>query len=125
MLCVSPYSLRFVVEGGYCTTSFSDANKPSSQPRNLFLNNTELNLKVAHAIDETIDSFFKYGFNYQNSSVFDARIPRLELYRPNQVYIDNKEQKQVTSEVMPGADAIKRAIIEPGFNARFEVAYKW
>ncbi|RVZ08654.1 TonB-dependent receptor, partial [Helicobacter pylori] len=35
------------VEGAYCTPSFSDVDKPSSQPRNLFLNNTGLNLKVA------------------------------------------------------------------------------
>ncbi|WP_120803767.1 TonB-dependent receptor [Helicobacter pylori] len=88
------------VEGAYCTPSFSDVDKPSSQPRNLFLNNTGLNLKVAHVIDEATDSLFEYGFNYQNLSVFDARIPKSELYRPNQVYTDDKGQKQIACSLV-------------------------
>lgn len=36
-----------------------------------------------------------------------------------------KQAPMFISPDMPGTDAVKRAIAEPGFNARFEVAYKW
>lgn len=42
----------------------------------------------------------------------------------NKFYVD-QTSPYVMSPDMPGTDAIKRAIAEPGFNARFEVAYKW
>lgn len=51
-------------------------------------------------IDEATDSLFEYGFNYQNLSVFDARIPKSELYRPNQVYTDDKGQKQIACSLV-------------------------
>lgn len=53
----------------------------ASLPRNIFLNNFGLDLKVAHTLKENKQNTFEYGLNYQNISTLDKKALKDNLQR--------------------------------------------
>ncbi len=88
-LLQAPNGLHFL--DGSVVKSYEDVDLPASQARNVFLNNSGVNLKVAHTINALNNNLFEYGFNYQNLSIFDARIPKSAIIRDCSYNIEVKD----------------------------------
>ncbi|PAF53046.1 hypothetical protein BKH42_08120 [Helicobacter sp. 13S00482-2] len=54
-------------------TPLHEADAEGSTPRNIFLNNIGMDLKVSHPITEDYKNTLDYGFDYQNMTVMDKQ----------------------------------------------------
>lgn len=54
-------------------TSLHEADPEGSTPRNIFLNNIGMDLKISHPITEDYKNTFDYGLDYQNMTVMDKQ----------------------------------------------------